>query len=388
VIFATSRKPVQLPVPQDASFTELFTTEKGDRLSFGCATYIEIPSTSDRRGSSDNYLKGGHASKSPDNFRVFDGSPDLLDQDFVDLVDEESESAKSRALIFVHGYRYSFADAVNAAAEIAVSSNYPGRVYVFSWPSAERPFAYLQDADSATDSRPSLQAFLRAILREDGIKSVDIVAHSMGTQQLLDSIDRIRSVLSSRDDQVNNKDHLIGQVILAAPDVDEKLFKGIIPALADLSDRITVYVSGSDWAIALSRWLRRRAPRAGGYLPWEEPIFVDRKDVHIIANPFEWRDVKTYFSSNHADFLDDPAVTFDIRAVLTGEKENTARNPIKRNPNFIQHEYANWPNRFYWELPSLGAAPSAAPAPVQPVVQMPAPATAPRPADMPTGSNP
>ncbi len=47
-----------------------------------------------------------------------------------------SGESVSSALVFIHGYNTSFKEALFTVAQIAAATDYPGRVYMYSWPSA------------------------------------------------------------------------------------------------------------------------------------------------------------------------------------------------------------------------------------------------------------
>jgi esterase/lipase superfamily enzyme len=75
-----------------------------------------------------------------------------------------------------------------------------------------------------------------------------------------------------------------GQMFLAAPDVDTRLFRELDAAYPDLSRRTTVYISPRDFAVRVSRWLRGREPRVGftppvTFVPGIDTIWVP--DFHL-----------------------------------------------------------------------------------------------------------
>jgi esterase/lipase superfamily enzyme len=82
-----------------------------------------------------------------------------------------------------------------------------------------------------------------------GAEKVHIIAHSMGNRGVLRAIDRIANKAQ------RHKGVLIGQIILAAADVDADTFRGLCSAYGRVSRRTTLYVSSRDRAIEASRWL-------------------------------------------------------------------------------------------------------------------------------------
>src|SRR5690606_29453861 len=119
---------------------------------------------------------------------------------------------------FVHGYRTPFDSSVYRAAQIVHDSGYKGTPVLFSWASTGRTVDYIYDNNSATIARDGLERTLR-VLQESGAKRVDIVAHSMGNWLTMESLRQLAIG--------HNKDlsSLLGDVVLASPDIDIDVFK-------------------------------------------------------------------------------------------------------------------------------------------------------------------
>jgi esterase/lipase superfamily enzyme len=103
----------------------------------------------------------------------------------------------------------------------------------------------------------------REFVARSGAEKVHIIAHSIGNRGVLRAIDRIANKAQRRTGV------LIGQVILAAADVDADTFRDLCSAYGRVSRRTTLYVSSRDRAIEASRWLHDFA--RAGLLP---PIMV------------------------------------------------------------------------------------------------------------------
>ena len=201
-------------------------------------------------------------------------------------------------------------------ARIAGGADYKGRVYMFSWPSVSQSLRYLQDVDNAEEAEGSLQAFLAAILRDNNIHTLDIVAHSMGSQQLMRVMGSIRSILDGRRQEEGSL-HL-GQVVFAAPDVSAAVFNTKILQWAKLAQRVTIYTSGGDWVLWLSSFLRGLNDRAGGHTPWGEPLYVNASNVYVIAS--RARDDFWTYTYTHADYVDDRVILNDSEVITATER--------------------------------------------------------------------
>ena len=167
------------------------------------------------------------------------------------------------AVIFVHGYNVSFENAALRAAQIGFDLSVKGAMAFFSWPSQGALKSYSADEATIEASEPFIAEFIEDFVARSGAEKVHIIAHSMGNRGVLRAIDRIANKAQ------RHKGVLIGQIILAAADVDADTFRGLCSAYGRVSRRTTLYVSSRDRAIEASRWLHDFA--RAGLLP---PIMV------------------------------------------------------------------------------------------------------------------
>jgi esterase/lipase superfamily enzyme len=102
------------------------------------------------------------------------------------------------------------------------------------------------------DSEAEIAAFLKCTAHDSGATAVHIIAHSMGNRGLARAASRTLADAGVR----------FANIILAAPDVQQKLFRELAQTYPRIADRTTLYVSQRDLALKASRWLQD-APRAG-----------------------------------------------------------------------------------------------------------------------------
>jgi esterase/lipase superfamily enzyme len=173
------------------------------------------------------------------------------------------EISERDAVIFVHGYNVSFENAAVRAAQIGFDLSVKGAMAFFSWPSQGALKGYSADEATIEASEPFIAEFIEDFVARSGAEKVHIIAHSMGNRGLLQAINRIANKAQRRTDV------LIGQVLLAAADVDADTFRNLSGAFGRVSRRTTLYVSSRDLAIEASRWLHDFA--RAGLLP---PIMI------------------------------------------------------------------------------------------------------------------
>lgn len=166
--------------------------------------------------------------------------------------DAIAASATPEALLFVHGYNVSFADAARRAAQIAYDLHFDGLPLLYSWPSEGAALRYPTDADNSLWTRPHFADFLRLALGHLGARRLHLLAHSMGN----------RVVTQGLADLTPAESIGLGQVIFAAPDVDAAVFTQLAAQFLDHADRYTLYASSNDLALKASQKLARY-PRAG-----------------------------------------------------------------------------------------------------------------------------
>jgi esterase/lipase superfamily enzyme len=159
-------------------------------------------------------------------------------------------------LLYVHGYRETFASSAINAAQLSEGIRFPGATALFTWPSAASTFDYGYDRESALWSRDAFEDLLKALADSPSGGRVHIVAHSMGT---LLTLETLRMLRASGGEAAMAR---IGAVVLAAPDIDFDLFARGLERLGPDAKKITVISSMNDRALAVSARLAG-ATRAG-----------------------------------------------------------------------------------------------------------------------------
>ena len=225
-------------------------------------------------------------------------------------------AGSKQALIFVHGYHNTMEDGLYRLAQIVVDTKFSGKPILFSWPSRGALLSYAYDRDSATASIPGLRQLIKLLQDNTDISEIHVIAHSMGNQIVVQGLG---------DAQLNQK--ALGQLVLAAPDVDDDVFKQYEPNIRGFHT-ITLYASAADKALQLSHTIAE-APRAGDAFRQTPPYplvlpNMDTIDVTALGD--------TWFGLDHDTFASSPTAMGDIMRLLqTGQ-----RPPNLRTPNIQQ----------------------------------------------------
>jgi len=166
-------------------------------------------------------------------------------------------SPSKDVFIFVHGFNNTFEDAARRAAQLTYDLDFDGTPLLYSWPSQGSATAYAVDEAAVGISGRKMAEFLETVVNQSGAARVHILAHSMGNRALLEAL---QTYLAKR--APDNRQHIFGQIVFTAPDVDRDYFTDAIEPLRSAADRITLYASNNDYALRSSQFLHG-APRAG-----------------------------------------------------------------------------------------------------------------------------
>lgn len=204
-------------------------------------------------------------------------------------------SEGSRVLVFIHGYNTGFDDGVYRLTQLAHDTKYPGTPVLFSWASGARTRDYVYDKDSSTAARDDLETTLVMLSKTPGIKSIDIIAHSMGNWLTMETLRQL-AIGGNRD--LGGK---LGYVVLASPDIDVDIFKKQMARYGKPDKPFVVLLSADDKALRISGLIAGRQERVGDYSNAQELAALGVTVVDLSAT--EGGD-----KLNHAKFADNPVL--------------------------------------------------------------------------------
>jgi len=290
---ATTRAPADDPA-------ELFGGGRAENLNFARvdvtvpATHetgrLEKPRSGERRDASRHFAAR--------EVGVF-GS----ENDFAAALRESLSHTGGRALVFVHGYRTAFDGSVYRGAQIVHDSGYGGTAVLFSWASTGRTVDYIYDNNSATIARDGLERTLR-LLRDNGAQRIDIVAHSMGNWATMEALRQL-AITGDRDIGAS-----LGDVVLAAPDIDVDVFKSQLRRIGKPDRPFFVLLSRDDRALLASAIIAGNRPRVGDY--GNDAEIAELGVVVVDLSALSGGD-----RLNHAKFADNP-----LLVQILGERLN------------------------------------------------------------------
>jgi esterase/lipase superfamily enzyme len=256
------------------------------------------------------------------NSQLFDGE---LDAFLASVKEAGAENERDRAIIFIHGFANTFDDAVRRIALISESSKYPGIPIVLSLASAGQSGVNLSSASGYTgpgytndmltigQSCGDFQQVLEKVIDVFGSDNVTVFAHSMGS--LL--VDYMLSGCPNYPVAWSH-DRKIGNLVLAAPDIDLDQFSKHIDAVRSAAKNLTIYVSANDLALRASQEAvggRRRLGQGGA-----ERFIADR------VMTIDTTTVEVAGGLNHSYVFDVSQVKRDLSDLFRGNIDPNFRD--------------------------------------------------------------
>ena len=216
-------------------------------------------------------------------------------------------------LLYVHGFNTSYDEARFRLAQVVTDGRFGGVPVLFTWPASGSLFQYEAAKESASASRDALAQLLLELGATPDVGKIHILAHSMGTWLTMEAL---------RQDAIAGKPDLdgkLGDVMLAAPDIDVGVFRNQI---AKLDPRhISVLVSVNDKALTLSRRLAGDRPRVGALNPKDpaDKVVLDELGVQV----YDLAGNETGFI-NHGTYATAPDVVQRIGATIGARRVQDA----------------------------------------------------------------
>ncbi|WP_166823313.1 alpha/beta hydrolase [Thalassoroseus pseudoceratinae] len=236
------------------------------------------------------------------------------DELLLDLQNVIVNSKRHEAFVFIHGYNVSFAKAVRRTAQIWYDLEFDGAALCYSWPSQGETASYTYDEASVDWAVLQFEQTLKTVIEESGAEKVHVIAHSMGNRILVQALERMS--LENKSFGSESRKLRLGQIIMAAPDVDASAFRNrYLPAAREMADRVTMYASSKDRALIASAKIHghTRAGLSGEYLVTVEgleTIDASAIDTSLIG---------------HSYYGDNPLLIHDLRSLIDRNAPAKAR---------------------------------------------------------------
>lgn len=216
-------------------------------------------------------------------------------------------------LLYVHGFNTGIDESRYRLAQIVADGRFSGVPALFAWNSRGGLFNYESDKEAATVSRDALEKLIVDLSHTPGVGRIHVLAHSMGAWLTMETL---RGVAQSGHPDLDGK---LGEVMLAAPDIDLNVFR---QQVARLDPRhVSIFVANNDRALSLSSRIAGDRPRLGAMNPTnlEDKAELDRLGVAV-------HDISSFSTDfvGHGAFAEAPDVVRKIGAQLTAPRAGEA----------------------------------------------------------------
>jgi hypothetical protein len=229
---------------------------------------------------------------------------------------------KQQILLYVHGTRFRFDESVLWAAQFGHDIQFSGPLLVFSWPSGEGRWDYMEGEANSEWARPHFKELLTLLSVEFPDARINVIAHSLGARVVLHMLDEWSKESTSAPRRK------LQNLVLAAADIDSEIFRRLLPAARKSSERITVYISADDKALGASARVHGYA-RLGRDLNGSEG--VDIIDTTYLKDS----------DYNHNYYTQSRRVLFDLFQLI---HDNV---PPDRRFGLVRYEHSG---HIYWQV--------------------------------------
>lgn len=254
------------------------------------------------------------------------------------------------AYVFVHGFNNTFDDAVFRMAESWHYAGRPGVPIVYTWPAGSGGlFGYAYDRESGEFTIVHLKLLLTALAENPQIERVHLIGHSRGTDVAVTTLRELhaevraatgrgitgqlsdRPLITLTPEQTAHIPYTfeylkLHTLVLAAPDLDQDVFvqRFVGENLVRAAQRIVIYFSPEDEALAFARWLFGSKARMGDlhasdFTPEQRATLAKLTSVELI-------ECATKGFSSHAYIFQHPGAFSDLLLILRDDRLPGAAN--------------------------------------------------------------
>lgn len=331
MLYATDRQPA----PQNSPKEEYYENHRGHMLRLGVGTieldkgqytWNEIKEISTQKNRKQKYPLRVSGIK---EFGVLDSSRGKLiknpgamnlvsaNKAFASAINRKLSTSKVKDIyIYVHGYKIVFVNPLLIATELWHYLDYQGVFIAYSWPATPNTLAYARDLETAAYSSRNLRLLIEYLASSTKVHRIHVIAHSAGTRVATEALAQLALISSANR---SKEKYRIGKVILIGSDMDRDIFSAYVEdGLLQIPESLTLYLSESDRALGLSRFLFTRQ-RVGqvfspGQIPAESIEFL-RKNPRLEV--IDVTGAENYDAERgHDYFRRSPWVSSDVLATL------------------------------------------------------------------------
>jgi esterase/lipase superfamily enzyme len=175
---------------------------------------------------------------------------------FVEQIDRQLAVSPNRQVnVYVHGFRTNFDWEVEVLAKLFHCSGRRGAMVCFSWPARQSLMLYGSDVERGRKSAPHLADLLELLATRTQAERINVLAYSCGATVVTEALVELRERHRDADAAELSRRLRIGNVILAASDIDLKTFADKqLMRIQDLSQGVVIYIAKNDAALGMANF--------------------------------------------------------------------------------------------------------------------------------------
>ncbi len=187
-------------------------------------------------------------------------------------------------LVYVHGANCNFYRATAQGAQVYHFTGHNLLVLTFSWPSAENFLNYITDVNHARKSVPAFARLLEILAAHTNAKNINILAYSAGAQVAIPGLAHLRERNPELSAEELKEKLRIGEVYIAAPDIDFHGFVDHYLKFQNIVGRTTINLNLYDKILAIAAFQNRASrlgrPNRKDITEEEEKILIEASRTH------------------------------------------------------------------------------------------------------------
>lgn len=233
-------------------------------------------------------------------------------------------------VIYVHGTKTDFLNAVVLAAEL---EHFAGRDFVslaYAWPAHQDIWSYFggEDVQRARDSSHGLVRLLEFLATHTSARRIHLLSYSAGGRVTSKALQELKAAHPELSSEALRQRFRLGAVVFAAADVPVEVFVQRLPAASELADQVVVTVSDHDPALIAAGWFMPGGARAGILAAEQEELSFARamnlEDFHIVDLSRDEKD-RGFDITGHKYWYRHPWASSDVMLLLRTDLPPTDR---------------------------------------------------------------
>lgn len=241
---------------------------------------------------------------------------------FGNSIEAELDRAVDREIvIYVHGTKTDFLNAVVLAAEL---EHFAGRDFVslaYAWPAHQDIWSYFggEDVRRAQDSSTGLVHLLEYLATYTSAQRIHLLSYSAGGRVASKALQELRAANPGLDEAGLRERFRLGAVVFAAADVPVEVFLERLPAISSVADQVVVTVSDHDPALIAAGWLMPGGARTGTLSAEQQELdFAERiglDNFHVVDLSRDEQD-RGFDITGHKYWYRHPWASSDVMLLL------------------------------------------------------------------------